>query len=88
MSIYPCRSCILFTCCSEICPKIESKNREEVQKSLDNDICPDCGSKVEYVQQIVNPMGTMSSKVCNNCNHAFSLLFETFLERYNVNRNL
>ena len=43
---------------------------------------------VEYIQEIVNPMGTMTSKVCNNCNHAFSLLLETFIERYYVNRNI
>lgn len=88
MSIYPCRSCIIYVCCSAICPKIESKNRAAVQESLDKNICPDCGFEIIEVTEFLAPLGNMTSKICDNCHHAFSLMLSTYLKRYYVNRNL
>jgi len=68
--MYPCKVCLITSCCTELCDTILKRNRKESAKMIIKEICPDCGSKIiksthfsEYSWEVE----------CDYCNHTFCM---------------
>lgn len=67
---YPCDGCVVFPCCTKFCDKISQKRTDAIRKSLDINICPDCGgTKWSF---LLDSHDYSSILICEGCNHRFN----------------
>ena len=82
--IFPCKNCIVLSCCTKICDKINlnqdelTKNMREYIDSHNKFVCPDCESE----NFLEGPSGGMSTNIqCFQCKHWFNTALPFFIER-------
>ena len=74
---YPCRNCIVLSCCTQECYKIKKRNRDATSKLLMSGICPDCGQEITH-QRTLSVEYYIS---CHNCGHKFLMVGNWFKSR-------
>lgn len=80
---FPCKECLVKPMCRQACDKIIMDDVILMKKFLDDEACPDCGSK-EFQE---GPSGGMSQNIkCSDCGHWFNLALPIFVQRIRVDK--
>ena len=77
---FPCKECLVLSCCSELCDRVHLRKKLGTQQLLYNDICPDCGHKNDFNIKNVEIQSLYILK-CKNCNHDFKMSKRVFMGR-------
>jgi hypothetical protein len=71
IGIFPCRKCLLLTCCTEDCEKVSKKNEHVKREELNKDICPYCGNKLTY-ENLSDHQIHWKRAACDKCHNIFT----------------
>lgn len=75
---FPCRNCDIKDVCEEACDLVELDDKLLMEKFLEHNACPDCGSG----KFIEGPSGGAATNVrCRGCGHYFNFGLPLFIHR-------
>ena len=75
---FPCRRCDIKDVCEHACDLVELDDNKLMEKFLEHNACPDCGSD----KFIEGPSGGAATNVrCRGCGHYFNFGLPLFIHR-------
>lgn len=78
---FPCKECLVKPMCTAACDKIIMDEKVLMEKFLEYEGCPDCGSK-EFIE---GPSGGMAQNIkCADCGHWFNVALPLFIQRIRI----
>jgi len=81
IGIFPCKQCLLISCCTKLCEKITNMNNRHITRVITHeDRCPDCG--IDNIKESRHEKYHRSNRyLCKNCNHNFIELYRNNIIR-------